>query len=83
MSAHSFEEVLSRFGEIKFFEDFDIIVAIANGGVIPAGILNQRLNVEFRVLKINLRDSNHRPLYDKPQLLSSLDFDVKGKSLAG
>ncbi|OJV32018.1 MAG: phosphoribosyltransferase [Bacteroidales bacterium 36-12] len=79
MAQHSFDEVLTRFREIPFSEDFDIIVAIADGGVIPAGILNQRLKVRLEVLRINLRDSNHRPLYDKPKLLSPIDFDVKGK----
>lgn len=79
MAQHSFDEVLTRFREIPFSEDFDIIVAIADGGVIPAGILNQRLKVRLEVLRINLRDSNHSPLYDKPKLLSPIDFDVKGK----
>ena len=79
MAQHSFDEVLIRFREISFSENFDIIVAIADGGVVPAGILNQRLKVKLEVLRINLRDSNHRPIYDKPKLLSPIDFDVKGK----
>ena len=49
----SFEEVLQKFRDIKFLENFDMIVAIANGGVIPAAIINQRLNVELNLLKIN------------------------------
>ncbi len=47
MSGKSFEEVMQRFREIEFHETFDIIVAIANGGIIPAAILNQRLNTEI------------------------------------
>ena len=60
----SFEEVLQRFREIEFEESFDLIVAIANGGVIPAAIINQRLNTEFHLLKINLRDSFQKPKFD-------------------
>ena len=52
----SFEEILQRFREIEFHETFDMIVAIANGGIIPATILNQRLNIDIQLLKINLRD---------------------------
>lgn len=37
------EEVLERFRTIEFHDDFDMIVAIANGGIVPAGIINQRL----------------------------------------
>lgn len=36
--AKTMEEVLERFRTIEFHEDFDMIVAIANGGIVPAGI---------------------------------------------
>ncbi|MDR1503966.1 MAG: phosphoribosyltransferase, partial [Prevotella sp.] len=70
----TFEEVLERFRSISFSEQFDMIVAIANGGIIPAAILNQRLGIEIQLLKINLRDSNQRPIYDSPQLMAPIDF---------
>lgn len=50
------EEVLERFRTIEFHDDFDMIVAIANGGIVPAGIINQRLQKEVHLLRINLRD---------------------------
>lgn len=74
-------EVLERFRTITFHEDFDMIVAIANGGIIPAAILNQRLNIEIQLLKINLRDNNQKPRYDSPQLMAPVDFDCKGKTI--
>ncbi|NLZ94590.1 MAG: phosphoribosyltransferase [Bacteroidales bacterium] len=77
----SFEEVLQKFKEIEFNENFDMIVAIANGGVIPAAILNQKLNVELNLLKINLRDTYQRPKFDSPQLLEPISFDFKNKSI--
>ena len=77
----SFEEVMQRFREMKFEEDFDIIVAIANGGVIPAAIINQTLNVEFNLLKINLRDPNQKPKFDSPKLLEPINFDFKNKTI--
>ncbi len=77
----TFEEVLERFREITFAESFDMIVVIANGGIIPAAILNQKLNIEYHLLKINLRDVNQQPKYDKPQLISPIDFDFEGKSI--
>ena len=62
----SFEEVLQSFREIEFKEDFDLIVAIANGGIVPAAIINQRLNLELHLLKINLRDPFQKPKFDAP-----------------
>jgi hypoxanthine phosphoribosyltransferase len=77
----SFEEILQRFREIEFNETFDMIVAIANGGIIPAAILNQRLNIDIQLLKINLRDPDQKPKYDRPKLVSPIDFEYKGKKI--
>jgi len=81
MYSKTFEEVLERFRNISFAEDFDIIVAIANGGIVPAAILNQKLNIEIQLLKINLRDNNQQPKYDAPKLMSPIDFEYKGKKI--
>lgn len=77
----SFEEVLTRFREIEFHEAFDMIVAIANGGIIPAAILNQRFNTEYKLLKINLRDVHQKPIYSAPKLISPIDFEYKNKTI--
>ena len=74
-------EVMERFRSIEFNDEFDIIVAIANGGIVPAGIINQRLQIEVKLLKINLRDEFQRPKYDKPQLIAPIDFEFKGKRI--
>ena len=77
----SFEEILNRFNQIKFAETFDMIVAVANGGIIPAAILNQKLNIDFNILKINYRDDFQRPKYDIPQLIEPVNFNYKNKSI--
>ena len=75
------EEVLERFRTIQFQEDFDLIVAIANGGIVPAGIINQRLGKEIQLLHINLRDEYQHPKYEAPRLLAPVDFDCNGKRI--
>ena len=77
----SFEEVLQRFREIEFDENYDLIVAIANGGIVPAAIINQRLNIELHLLKINLRDPFQKPKFDAPKLLEPIDFEYKNKKI--
>lgn len=72
---------MQRFREITFKEQFDMMVAIANGGIIPAAILNQRLNLRMELLRINLRDPSQKPLFERPQLVSPIDFDIKGKTI--
>lgn len=77
----TFEEVLQKFREIEFRETFDVIVAIANGGIVPAAIINQKLDLEIKLLKINLRDPLQKPKYDSPKLVSPIDFDFKDKTI--
>ena len=81
MSTKSFDEIMQRFREIQFHETFDTIVAIANGGIIPAAIINQRLQIDMQLLKINLRNPLHQPKYDSPQLLAPIDFDYENKTI--
>lgn len=81
MNSKSFEAVAGRILEIEFQEKFDMIVAIANGGIIPAALLNQRLNVEIQLLKLSLRDADQKPLYDSPRLLEEIKFEVAGKNI--
>lgn len=79
MSFKSFEEVAERFRLLEFNEEFDLIVAIANGGIIPAALLNQRLNLEIHLLKLSLRDASQKQMYDQPKLLETIDFNFEGK----
>lgn len=81
MNSKSFAEVLEKIRTLEFKEEFDMIVAIANGGIIPAALLNQRLNIDIQLLKLNLRDASQKPLYDAPRLLEEVKFDVKGKKI--
>jgi len=81
MNQHTFSEVMERFVNIEIDETFDVIVAIANGGIVPAGIINQRLNCDFQIIKINLRDVNQKPKFDEPKLLSPIDFEFKDKKI--
>lgn len=81
MSDKSFENIRKRFEDISIGEPFDLIVAIANGGIVPAALLNQKLGLELQLLKLNLRDPLQRQLYDKPRLLEEIRFEVAGKRI--
>jgi xanthine phosphoribosyltransferase len=81
MNSRTFSEIMQRFAEIEIDEHFDMIVAIANGGLVPAGILNQRLQLEVKVLHINFKDESQRPRYESPKLLQPVDFDLKDKKI--
>ena len=75
----SWDELRTRFNAIAFNETFDTIVAIANGGIVPAAIINQRLHLPIELLKINFRNNRQQPLYPSPKLLTDINFDIKDK----
>lgn len=79
MNTKPFEEVMERFRALRIDEPFDMIVAIADGGILPAGILCRKLGLPVYLLKLNLRDANQNKLYDTPKLLHEIDFDFRGK----
>jgi xanthine phosphoribosyltransferase len=58
-----------------------MIVAIANGGIVPAGIINQKLNTEVKILHINFRDDYQQPKYSTPKLVKPIDFEFQGKKI--
>jgi len=81
MEQKTFSEIIKRFADIQFNENFDLIVAIANGGIVPAGIINQKLNMEVEILHINFRDDYQQPKYSTPKLLKPIDFEFQGKKI--
>ncbi|MBP1640071.1 MAG: phosphoribosyltransferase [Bacteroidetes bacterium] len=74
-----FNEILERVRLLELQEQFDAVVAIANGGTIPAELIRQKLGIELFLLKINFRDTNHAPVHSSPILLHSIDFEIKNK----
>ncbi len=78
---YDFDRIRELIEQIEFSEKFDMVVAIANGGIIPAAMLNQRLGAEFQLLKISLRDPEQRPMYDSPKLVEEPAYDVNRKTI--
>lgn len=81
MEVKPWNEIVNRINSIEINETFDLIVAIANGGLIPAALLNQRLQIDFQFIKLNFRNAKQQPVYSVPRLLEDLHFDVAGKRI--
>lgn len=81
METKAWSEIEGRINVLQFAEDFDLIVAIANGGIIPAALLQQKLKIPVELLKISFRDTTHKPLYDSPQLVKPIGFAITGKKI--
>jgi hypoxanthine phosphoribosyltransferase len=62
-------------------EKFDLIVAIANGGIIPASFLQERLRIPMNIIRIKYRDEDNNPMFEEPKLMHKGDLDIKGKRI--
>ena len=49
--------------------------------IVSCRVINQRLQKEVHLLKINLRDEYQHPKYDRPKLLAPIDFDFRNKRI--
>lgn len=63
------------------FPEIDLVVGIAEGGLVPAALAAYRTGVELKVIKINYRDENNSPRYEEPQLFSQAPSDLNGKTI--
>src|SRR4029078_5418076 len=81
INSKSWNDISYRINSIIFDESFDMIVAIANGGIIPAALINQRLQLPVEFLKIHARDTAQQPVYPSQQLLHGMNFYIKNKKI--
>jgi hypoxanthine phosphoribosyltransferase len=58
--------------------DFDLVVGIERGGVLPAYLAARWLDVPMKTMKISFRDDSHRPLSERPRLTEPWNLDVAG-----
>jgi len=74
-------DIVRRIRTIQFNEEFDLIVAIARGGLIPAAMLQSRLNLPLESVELRFRSDSQEQIFDEPKLLSPLRFDPAGKKI--
>ena len=74
----SMEEISKRIASAELPE-FDIVVGIATGGLVPASLIAYKTLKPLRILKLNYRDEQNNPVSEEPRLLSDLPQDLRDK----
>ena len=80
MITKTWKEFLSILDKFEF-EKFDLIVAIASGGIIPAAFIQQKLNIPMQIIHINYRNKNHEPIYSNAKLFEEKAFPYNSKRI--
>ena len=64
----SFQEISRAIHQLEL-PDFDLVVGVGRGGVVPASLLAYKLGTDLAVVDINYRDDANQPRHDTPVLL--------------
>jgi hypoxanthine phosphoribosyltransferase len=62
-----FQQIIDAINKTEFGE-YDLIVAIARGGLIPAALVSKKLDLDVKIMKIKYKDEDKRPIYEKPKI---------------
>jgi xanthine phosphoribosyltransferase len=68
----TFKDITGRLARWRFPERLDGVVGIAQGGVVPAALVAQRLRLEMKIIALNYRDDANEPRFSEPKLLSAV-----------
>lgn len=77
----SFTEIAEKIQKFPLPDNFDIVVGIASGGIVPASLLAFRLKLDLKIIKINYRDEQNNPRYEQPVLLAAFQEELKNKRI--
>ncbi len=63
----------------KVSGEFDLVIGIERGGMLPAYLAARWLDVPLKSIRIHFRDDSHKRLTEEPQLTEPWTEDVQGK----
>ena len=81
MKQKSFDDIVDKIHNIHFGQKFDLVIGIANGGIVPAYLVAHSLNVPLDIIWINFRNPDQTPKQVSPILVKPISFDHKDKSI--
>ncbi|MGE5498579.1 MAG: phosphoribosyltransferase [Syntrophothermus sp.] len=77
----SFIEISEKIQNLSLPDNFDLVVGIATGGIVPASILAYKLKLDMKIIRINYRDEQNNPRYEQPVLLTAFPEEIKNKRI--
>lgn len=81
MKQKSFDDIVDKIHNIHFGQKFDLVIGIANGGIVPAYLVAHSLNLPLDIIWINFRNDDQVTKYESPILIKPVSFDYKGKAI--
>jgi xanthine phosphoribosyltransferase len=81
MEEKSWRQIQNKLDKIAFQEEFDMVIAIARGGVIPGFLISKKIKKDLEIIWLKFRDDENKIEFKSPRLTKKLEFDFKGKKI--
>jgi hypoxanthine phosphoribosyltransferase len=59
----------------------DLVIGIAQGGIVPAGLVAQKLGCDLRIVHFNYRNRENKPVHKNPILLNKVSLPPKIRNI--
>ncbi|MDD4333379.1 MAG: phosphoribosyltransferase [Patescibacteria group bacterium] len=81
MPDKKWEEVINKIKNFKFEDEFDLVVAIGRGGVVPGYLISRKLGIDLEIIWIKFRDDANNIIFSEPQIARTTAVDFKNKKI--
>ena len=76
----SLDEIMDKI-KSKLQNEYDIVVAISRGGILPGILISKFLNIPMEIIYLKLRDDNHKKVFEAPKVVKPFDINLTGKKV--
>lgn len=81
MKTKSLKKIIDQLKKLNLPKDFDLVVGITNGGIVPAYLVASHLKLPLEYIGINFRGPTHQPVGESPKLTKSPGFNYQDKKI--
>ncbi len=81
MKEKNWKQILNKIEKVHFSEKFDLVVAIARGGIVPGFLIAKKQKTDFEILWLRFRNDKNKIMFKQPRLMKKINFNCQGKKI--
>jgi len=81
MKEKKWGQILNKIENVHFREKFDLVVAIARGGIVPGFLISKKQKIDLELLWLKFRNDENKIMFKQPRLVKKIDFSCRGKKI--
>ena len=81
MEEKTWKQIQSKLDKFIFDKNFDLVVAIGRGGVIPGFLVSKKIKKDLEILWLRFRDDENKVAFKQPKLIKRPEFNFNSKKI--